>query len=178
MNEGKAQRQQATVVSKCVGGLPRHRSSLREELARTMPSYRSYLQSNSWRIKRRRILDLAGNRCEKCGANEKLQVHHLTYKRLGAELDTDLVALCPGCHYKAHFTKGGKKRRGLKIEGLTSRTDPRATRRRKKGKSVYKPNRAPKKPTTKNVEYTSFAEVPRRTLVEQMASAPKVRLSR
>lgn len=29
---------------------------------------------------------------------QRLEVHHLTYERRGHELDSDLVALCWGCH--------------------------------------------------------------------------------
>jgi|SRR5215472_14775278 len=32
----------------------------------------------------------------------RLEVHHLTYKRLGHEHPDDLIVLCPGCHAKAH----------------------------------------------------------------------------
>ncbi|WP_368217655.1 HNH endonuclease [Blautia obeum] len=32
-----------------------------------------------------------------------LQVHHITYQRLGHEdIYNDLVSLCPGCHKKIH----------------------------------------------------------------------------
>ena len=30
------------------------------------------------------------------------EVHHLSYERVGRELPEDLVALCPGCHRRAH----------------------------------------------------------------------------
>ena len=34
------------------------------------------------------------------------QVHHLTYERLGEELDSDLQALCKPCHNLAEAEKG------------------------------------------------------------------------
>jgi hypothetical protein len=64
-------------------------------------SYEDYLQTEFWRITRKQIL---GKRpfCERCGTRERLQVHHLTYERLGVELDEDLEVLCRRCHATEH----------------------------------------------------------------------------
>ena len=32
----------------------------------------------------------------------RLEVHHLSYARLGRELPDDLIVLCPACHAIAH----------------------------------------------------------------------------
>jgi 5-methylcytosine-specific restriction endonuclease McrA len=64
--------------------------------------YRGYLQSPWWKRRRLDKLDTAGHSCEKCGAQEPLEVHHLSYDRLGAELMSDLMVLCDQCHYAAH----------------------------------------------------------------------------
>jgi len=38
-----------------------------------------------------------------CGCGGKgLEVHHLSYRRLGNELLSDLIVLCVGCHKKQH----------------------------------------------------------------------------
>lgn len=50
------------------------------------------LDSNAWRCRRKRALRI-GNCCAMCGATTSLQVHHLTYKHLGHELDNELVVL-------------------------------------------------------------------------------------
>ncbi|MCI5635466.1 MAG: hypothetical protein SO136_08625 [Sarcina ventriculi] len=41
----------------------------------------------------------------KCGARNKLQVHHLSYQHLGDELDCELMVLCHSCHQKVHSRK-------------------------------------------------------------------------
>lgn len=71
-----------------------------EEL-RTMP-YRQYLRTREWQRKRRVALKIAGYACRMCGATERLQVHHKTYERRGAEKMSDLVVLCDGCHTLVH----------------------------------------------------------------------------
>ena len=39
---------------------------------------------------------------EVCGVKHRLQVHHLTYERLGNERDEDLKVLCWACHEREH----------------------------------------------------------------------------
>lgn len=41
-------------------------------------------------------------RCVCCHASDRLQCHHLTYKRLFAERLTDLLTLCSECHAAVH----------------------------------------------------------------------------
>lgn len=60
--------------------------------------YREHLQSPHWAGIRTRRLALDDEQCAGCGATESLQVHHLTYERMGAELLSDLVTLCASCH--------------------------------------------------------------------------------
>jgi hypothetical protein len=64
--------------------------------------YDAYLQSDAWRAKRARVLQLAGGVCQDCGRARATDAHHLTYARLGAERPEDLRALCPRCHARAH----------------------------------------------------------------------------
>jgi HNH endonuclease len=78
----------------CAWGLAR-----RVRLARRRAWYRTvYLRSAHWRVRRARSIALAGGRCERCGKAGRLEVHHLTYARLGRERDRDLRALCHRCH--------------------------------------------------------------------------------
>ena len=80
--------------SLCAGGLAR-----RARLGRRRAWYREvYLRSPHWRARRSQAIGRAGGRCERCGARGRLEVHHLTYKRLGRERDRDLRALCHRCH--------------------------------------------------------------------------------
>lgn len=66
-------------------------------------AYTQYLNSASWKITRNRRLALAKYRCERCQNKRQLQVHHLTYERLGSEWDSDLEVLCIDCHERHHL---------------------------------------------------------------------------
>jgi len=65
-------------------------------------SYRGYLQSKSWKDKRREILIRDRWRCVRCPKKTKLQVHHRWYETLGAESLRSLETLCEGCHKRLH----------------------------------------------------------------------------
>jgi 5-methylcytosine-specific restriction endonuclease McrA len=60
------------------------------------------MRSWRWQMVKIRKLNAAAHKCENCGEPYGLQVHHLTYERLGRELDTDLVVLCRQCHANEH----------------------------------------------------------------------------
>jgi 5-methylcytosine-specific restriction endonuclease McrA len=63
--------------------------------------YRRYLDSPEWATRRIERLELAGGLCEDCDA-QATHVHHLTYRRVGAERLHDLRALCANCHAIRH----------------------------------------------------------------------------
>ena len=67
--------------------------------------YYIYIQSDEWKEKRLQALDRAGYRCQVCGDGMNLQVHHVTYDRLGNEHEDDLIAVCKRCHEKIHSGK-------------------------------------------------------------------------
>ena len=69
-------------------------------------AYDSYLHSAEWRALRAKILKRSGGMCEGCGERRAVQVHHLTYERLGREMLFDLVAVCLRCHESIH-SRGG-----------------------------------------------------------------------
>lgn len=65
--------------------------------------YTEYLQSPEWQRRADRCKERANYTCQDCGAKDVvLQAHHLTYKRVGNESDSDLVCLCEGCHKERH----------------------------------------------------------------------------
>ena len=68
---------------------------------RSMP-YSDYLLTDHWLSMRKAALYRAGGRCQLCGRQERLQVHHNSYENLGHELPEDLVVLCQSCHEKFH----------------------------------------------------------------------------
>ncbi len=66
-------------------------------------SYQQYLKTDHWKMKREEFfLKVASKRCHVCFAESKLNVHHRTYKRLGKELDSDLIVFCQDCHHALH----------------------------------------------------------------------------
>ena len=41
-------------------------------------------------------------RCYRCGSGHPLDLHHLTYERIGRERDSDVIPLCRADHERAH----------------------------------------------------------------------------
>ena len=68
--------------------------------------YQAVMASGGWRRRRRRAIGRAGRRCQRCGAPGPLDVHHLTYARLGRERPGDLLAVCESCHRALHGRPG------------------------------------------------------------------------
>lgn len=64
--------------------------------------YQEYLRSYKWKKFRQLALEHAHHKCSKCGTTYKLEVHHLTYDRLGHEKLHDVAVLCMVCHERAH----------------------------------------------------------------------------
>lgn len=65
--------------------------------------YRKYLQSEHWKLFRLSILAKRGVACEQCGSRHgRPDLHHKTYARLGAELESDVEILCRICHQSRH----------------------------------------------------------------------------
>lgn len=71
--------------------------------------YQLYLKSDHWICFRRRIATVK-SRCRGCHvkAGRRLDVHHITYERLGAEIDSDVICLCRDCHAKVHAALDAK----------------------------------------------------------------------
>jgi 5-methylcytosine-specific restriction endonuclease McrA len=61
--------------------------------------YENHLKSARWKNIRRDLFRMRGAKCEVCSMpSPSLEVHHLTYDRLGKELATDLKIVCQQCH--------------------------------------------------------------------------------
>lgn len=83
---------------------------------RSIP-YQRYSMSQHWRQLREQLLQERGRRCQVCGFSRieepwigspdlpishgdvPLQIHHLSYIRLGEELQRDLLVVCEPCNY-------------------------------------------------------------------------------
>ena len=65
--------------------------------------YRAYMGSSRWKRRRLRYFRTFGKQCAACRTDTApITLHHMTYERLGAELDDDLLALCRPCHDRLH----------------------------------------------------------------------------
>ncbi|UTI65588.1 HNH endonuclease [Paraconexibacter antarcticus] len=74
----------------------------RKRRPKSKGAYAAYLRSPAWKKIRGCVLERDDHACTSCGSKRKLQVHHLTYERVGAEHLADLTTLCDGCHRKTH----------------------------------------------------------------------------
>jgi 5-methylcytosine-specific restriction endonuclease McrA len=74
-------------------------------LPEPVETYYDYvITSPRWRKLRQRLLRTRGRRCQHCGVDQAkryLQLHHVSYDRLGFERDEDLLVLCRSCHQRA-----------------------------------------------------------------------------
>jgi hypothetical protein len=70
--------------------------------ARWRSVYEQHLASEKWRVLRRKVMARCKGMCEGCGEKPAVQVHHLTYERLGDEMLFDLVGICIPCHERIH----------------------------------------------------------------------------
>lgn len=69
--------------------------------------YKDFLNSTYWKVLSYSVKKKRGDKCEKCGSKINLNVHHLTYRHRGNEINhlDDLVCLCSNCHAKIHHKK-------------------------------------------------------------------------
>lgn len=68
--------------------------------------YQDYLKSKKWRSKRKMMLIITENKCQHCGSDKNLQIHHRHYKTLFKEKYKDLMVLCENCHSREHKITG------------------------------------------------------------------------
>lgn len=68
----------------------------------TKEEYQVYLQSDHWKKLRSKKIERDGYRCQECGSQNKLEVHHLQYKNIYDVALDDLRVLCHLCHMLHH----------------------------------------------------------------------------
>ncbi len=83
--------------------------------------YLAYLESDRWALQRTAALARASYRCSTCGSPVDLEVHHLTYERLGEELPQDLTVLCGKCHTRLHRQENERRRHNARLDGWASK---------------------------------------------------------
>ena len=79
-------------------------------------TYAEYISSEAWRTRRRVRLKADDHRCQGCGSEDGLHVHHRTYERLGNELPDDIITVCETCHA---FVHGEQARTGQPLAAVT-----------------------------------------------------------
>lgn len=67
--------------------------------------YQEYRKSGHWRLLRKKALERLGRKCSVCGSidEQKMTVHHLSYRNLGQERSDEVVVMCQDCHEYFHF---------------------------------------------------------------------------
>lgn len=69
-----------------------------------------YYRSEHWKKVRSQAFEYYGRKCAICGTTQRLQVHHLIYKRNGRsvlgreDIQKDLVVLCKKHHPKGYYS--------------------------------------------------------------------------
>lgn len=104
----------------------------------------AYLGSPYWHAFREAVLEKIGKRCELCDETDGIELHHLSYARLGGEHAEDVAVLCHTCHDDAHCPGANevsstvldrRRKRGLSqwkgpnVTGRSSASHPRGERR-------------------------------------------------
>lgn len=70
--------------------------------------YKDQLNDERWKYFRWFVLKVRGEKCEVCGTNKNLQVHHLKYNgdaRAWEYTCNDVMVVCRDCHKKIHNIK-------------------------------------------------------------------------
>lgn len=77
---------------------------LKEEKKSRRVVYSDHMTSDKWRFFRDQVISERGGMCERCGkrGHAPMNVHHLTYARLGQELPDDVKVYCLPCHKLMH----------------------------------------------------------------------------
>lgn len=73
--------------------------------------YNKYINGPRWAAKREAWFNAFGKFCRACGTTYgPIQLHHMTYDRLGRERMSDLIALCSKCHreVEALYRRSGR----------------------------------------------------------------------
>lgn len=65
-------------------------------------NYHEYLRCDHWIAFRNAYFQSHDKTCWHCHSNYKTCLHHITYDRIGAETDNDVIPLCRHCHIRVH----------------------------------------------------------------------------
>ena len=65
-------------------------------------AYQDYLNTRHWERTKAALYTRQAKQCARCGSLVSVQVHHLSYDRVGREELSDLEPLCASCHALEH----------------------------------------------------------------------------
>jgi len=82
--------------------------------------YDDYLNTDWWKAIRLERIRLDDMKCHDCGSSMNLNVHHVSYERLGREDMADLVTLCKACHKRRHLAEEAAEERRKAAASLAS----------------------------------------------------------
>jgi 5-methylcytosine-specific restriction endonuclease McrA len=71
--------------------------------------YNDYLNSEKWKLKRKKVFERDNYLCQACLTNEAQEVHHLTYNNIYDEPLYELISVCKRCHIKIEEQKQTQK---------------------------------------------------------------------
>ena len=77
---------------------------------RKQQQYKQYLKTEAWQLQRYKALERDNYKCVICSTDKRVEVHHITYKRVGQENLSDLVCLCRKHHQLQHDHYGYNKK--------------------------------------------------------------------
>jgi 5-methylcytosine-specific restriction endonuclease McrA len=89
----------------------KHRGNRRPKSKRLTTEYLAWINSPQWQMFKLSIIAARGMKCEACGRDGRVDLHHLHYRTLGAERPDDVRLLCYPCHQRADA--GRRKRRSF-----------------------------------------------------------------
>lgn len=73
--------------------------------------YKDYLNSKEWYAIKVSLFNIRGKKCERCGNEKQLQIHHRHYRNIFNEKPEDLQIVCAGCHGHIHKLWNKKKKK-------------------------------------------------------------------
>ncbi len=83
--------------------LPKAVEVLTQDYLRKL-DYEKFLQTSYWATLKDVVFNDRGGKCERCGADDYLHLHHISYEHRGNEINhmEDLELLCSNCHADHH----------------------------------------------------------------------------
>lgn len=110
------------------------------QLTKLNVNYQSYMNSDAWAARKSEYFAGHAKRCSACGSKTHIHLHHMTYARLGAELDSDMVPLCEKCHDRVHalHADGFASLTRVTLDFVALRSSSKPTVRRQERKDAAK----------------------------------------